>query len=276
VELRKDRALGLPPLNDKLARDLIAQTQVGPMLSGYRGRPAIDHHALVGAMLRVSQMACDLPALAELDINPLLADAQGVLALDARVRVRKPLSGEPSRLAVRPYPRQLEERIEIDGQPMLLRPIRPEDGERLAAFYAKTSPGDMRLRFFMARREVPHSELARYCQIDYEREMTFIALAPPDESGVRQMAGEARAVADPDNRKAEFAVQVATRWQGKGLGRALMEKLLHYLRERGLEEVDGQCLRENVGMAALAKKLGFEVGAGPTGDTMSMHLELRE
>ena len=121
----------------------------------------------------------------------------------------------------------------------------------------------MRLRFFMARREVPHSELARYCQIDYEREMTFIALAPPDESGVRQMAGEARAVADPDNRKAEFAMQVASRWQGKGLGRALMEKLLHYLRERGLEEVDGQCLRENMGMAALAKKLGFEVGAGP-------------
>jgi acetyltransferase len=274
VELRKDRALGLPPLNDKLARDLIAQTQVGPMLSGYRGRPAIDHQALISAMLRVSQMACDLPALAELDINPLLADAHGVLALDARVRVRRPLSGEPSRLAVRPYPRQLEERIEVDGQPMLLRPIRPEDGERLAAFYANTSPADMRLRFFMARREVPHSELARYCQIDYEREMTFIALAPSDESGVRPMAGEARAVADPDNRKAEFAVQVASRWQGKGLGRALMEKLLQYLRERGLEEVEGQCLRENVGMTTLAKKLGFEVGAGPTGDTMAMHLDL--
>jgi acetyltransferase len=276
VELRKDRALGLPPLNDKLARDLIAQTQVGPMLSGYRGRPAIDHQALISAMLRVSQMACDLPALAELDINPLLADAHGVLALDARVRVRRPLSGEPSRLAVRPYPRLLEERIEIDGQPMLLRPIRPEDGERLAAFYAKASPADMRLRFFMARREVPHSELARYCQIDYEREMTFVALAPADESGVRQMAGEARAVADPDNRKAEFAVQVASRWQGKGLGRALMEKLLAYLRERGLEEVEGQCLSENVGMATLAKKLGFDVGAGPTGDTMELHMDLRE
>jgi acetyltransferase len=274
VELRKDRALGLPPLNERLARDLIAQTQVGPLLSGYRGRPGVDQQALVGAMLRVSQMACDLPALAELDINPLLADAHGVLALDARVRVRKPAPGEPSRLAVRPYPRQLEERIEIDGQPMLLRPIRPEDGERLAAFYANASPADMRLRFFMARREVPHSELARYCQIDYEREMTFVALAPADEKGVRAMAGEARAVADPDNRKAEFAVQVASRWQGKGLGRALMEKLLEYLRDRGLEEVDGECLRENAGMAALAKKLGFEVSAGATGDTVAMRLEL--
>ncbi len=195
VELRKDRAVGLPPLNDRLARDLIAQTQVGPLLAGYRGRPAIDHQALVSAMLKVSQMACDLPALAELDINPLLADAHGVLALDARVRVRRPVPGEPSRLAVRPYPRQLEERIEIGGVPLLLRPIRPEDGERLADFYAGASPADMRLRFFMSRREVPHSELARYCQIDYEREMTFIALAPPDDSGKRAMAGEVRAVA---------------------------------------------------------------------------------
>ena len=228
-------------------------------------------------MLRVSQMACDLPALAELDINPLLADAHGVLALDARIRVRRPRAGRaragwpcgPIRASWRRGSRSRASRC-------CCGPIRPEDGERLAAFYAKASPSDMRLRFFMARREVPHSELARYCQIDYEREMTFIALAPADESGVRPMAGEARAVADPDNRKAEFAVQVASRWQGKGLGRALMEKLLDYLRERGLEEVDGQCLRENVGMAALAKKLGFEVSCGPTGDTMAMHLDFRE
>ena len=275
VELRKDSAVGLPPLNDRLARDLISQTQVGPMLAGYRGRPAVDERAVVDAMLKVSQMACDLPAIAELDINPLLADAHGVLALDARVRVRRPEPGEASRLAVRPYPRQLEERIEVDGQPLLVRPIRPEDGERLAAFYAGASPADMRLRFFMSRREVPHSELARYCQIDYEREMTFIALAPADEKGVRAMAGEARAVADPDNRKAEFAVQVASRWQGKGLGRALMEKLLAYLRERGLEEVEGQCLHENTGMAALARKLGFDVSAGPASDTLAMRMALR-
>ncbi len=110
VELRKDRAVGLPPLNERLARDLIAQTQVAALLAGYRGRAAIDQRALIGTMLKVSQMACDLPALAELDINPLLADAQGVLALDARVRVRRPVPGEPSRLAVRPYPAALEER----------------------------------------------------------------------------------------------------------------------------------------------------------------------
>ncbi|MEO5669452.1 MAG: GNAT family N-acetyltransferase, partial [Ramlibacter sp.] len=163
----------------------------------------------------------------------------------------------------------------VSGIPMLVRPIRPEDGERLSAFYANASPADMRLRFFMARREVPHSELARYCQIDYDREMTFVALAPKDEAGVQAMAGEVRAVADPDNRKVEFAIQIASQWQGKGLGHALMAKLLRYLRERAVEEVSGQCLLENTGMAALARTLGFDVAPGPEGDTMSMHMMLR-
>ncbi len=276
VELRKDRAVGLPPLNDLLARDLVSRTRIGPLLAGYRGRPAIDSQALVAALLRVSQMACDLAALAELDINPLLADAQGVLALDARIRLRRPLPGESARLAVRPYPPGLEEHVSAGGHDVLLRPIRPEDGERLAAFYAKSPASDLRLRFFMARREVPHSELARYCQIDYEREMTFIALAPAGEDGVPLMAGEVRAVCDPDNEKAEFAIQVARAWQRQGLGRALLRKLLNYLRERGTEEVVAQCLVENVGMASLARSLGFEVTPVPLEDTMAMRLVLRK
>ena len=275
VELRKDRAVGLPPLNDRLARDLIARTRVGALLAGYRGRPAVDQPALVSAMLRVSQMACDLPALAELDINPLLADAQGVLALDARIRVRKPVAGE-SRLAVRPYPAGLEERASVGGRDLLVRPIRPEDGGRLAAFYAGATPSDLRLRFFMSRREVPHSELARYCQIDYEREMTFIALAAPDGEDAAVMAGEARAVCDPDNEKAEFAIQVASGWQRQGLGRLLLDKLVRYLRQRGTGEVVGQCLAENAGMASLARSLGFEVTPVPSEDTMAMRLVLRK
>jgi acetyltransferase len=273
VELRKDRAVGLPPLNDRLARDLIARTRVGPLLAGYRGRPAVHQSALVSVMLRVSQMACDLPALAELDINPLLADSQGVLALDARIRVRKPVPGE-SRLAVRPYPQGLEENVRVGGRDLLVRPIRPEDGERLAAFYAGAPASDLRLRFFMSRREVPHSELARYCQIDYEREMTFIALAQHGQ-GAAVMAGEVRAVCDPDNEKAEFAIQIASGWQRLGLGRLLLGKLVRYLRERGTGEVVGQCLAENAGMASLARSLGFEVTPVPSEDTMAMRLDLR-
>ncbi|HET8746766.1 MAG TPA: acetate--CoA ligase family protein, partial [Ramlibacter sp.] len=166
VELHKDRAVDLPPLNAKLARELVARTRIGALLGGYRGQKGIREPALVDALLRVSQLACDLPELAELDINPLLADADGVVALDARIRVRQPAAGEGSRLALRPYPAELEERWMLEGRPLRVRPIRPEDGERLQAFYAQATPADMRLRFFLARREVPRSELARYCQID--------------------------------------------------------------------------------------------------------------
>jgi acetyltransferase len=266
VEIRKDSTLDLPPLNATLARELVARTQVGALMRGYRGRAGIDQAALIDALLRVSQMACDLAEVAELDINPLLADAQGVIALDARIRVRQPLPGEPSRLALRPYPAELEENWIVDQQPLRVRPIRPEDGERLAAFYAQCSPGDMRLRFFLARREVPRSELARYCQIDYEREMTFVAL-----DGDR-MAGEVRAICDPDNHEAEFAVQVASGWQQRGLGRRLMDKLLAYLRARGTEQVFGQCLPENKGMATLAREAGFGLHADSDG---TVHMRLR-
>jgi acetyltransferase len=267
VEVRKDSALGLPPLNAPLARDLIAQTQVGPLLAGYRGHAPVHEEALVDAMLRVSQMACDLPELAELDINPLLADPQGVLALDARIRVRRPAPGEGSRLALRPYPSELEESWTFGEHRLLVRPIRPEDGGRLSAFYAEATPGDLRLRFFLSRREVPRSELARYCQIDYEREMTFVAL-----DGER-MVGEVRAVCDPDNEVAEFAVQVASAWQRRGLGRRLLDKLVGYLRAHGTREVMGICLQENRGMVSLAREAGFEVHPAPD-DTMAMRLPL--
>ena len=269
VELRRDRAIALPPLNDHLAHALIGKTQVARLLAGYRGKPGADMAALVGTVLRVSQMACDLPELAELDINPLLADAQGVVALDARIRVRRCAPGEPSRLAVRPYPAGLAQTVQLGAHSLRVRPIRPEDGERLKAFYAAASPEDLRLRFFSSRREVPLTELARYSQIDYDRDMTFIAL---DSTGV--MAGEVRAVCDPDNISAEFAIHVAGPWQGKGLGRLLLDKLIAYVRSRGTQELVGQCLEQNEGMAALARRCGFEVELMPAGDTMALRLKL--
>jgi acetyltransferase len=132
----------------------------------------------------------------------------------------------------------------------------------------------MRLRFFMSRREVPPSELARYSQIDYDREMTFVALTPPDADGQRHMVGEARAVCDPDNRTAEFAIQVASAWQGKGVGRKLLDKLVRYLREHGTQQLLGQCLPENKGMAALAREMGFEVRPQPAQDVVTLRYGL--
>jgi acetyltransferase len=272
VELHKRYAVALPPLNTSLARDLVARSGVGPLLAAWRSRPAADEPALLDTLLKVSQMACDLAAIAELDINPLLVDASGVVVLDARVRVHPP-GHAAAPLSIRPYPQDLEERFEVAGSEILVRPIRPEDGERLHEFYDQTPANDMRLRFFMARRLVPRSELARYTQIDYDREMTFIALEPPDGQGREAMVGEVRAVSDPDNLKAEFAIQVASAYQGKGLGRLLLAKLIRYLRDRGTGEVVGECLLENTGLASLARHAGFKIHSG--GDTLELRLPLQ-
>ena len=265
VEQRKDTATELPPLNAQLARDLVARTRVGALLGPQRGQAGVHQAALADALLRLSQIACDLPAVAELDINPLLADSDGVLALDARIRLRAAVAGEGSRLALRPYPSGLEESLQVGTRGLLVRPIRPEDGGRLAEFYAGCSAADLRLRFFLARREVPRTELARYCQIDYEREMAFIAL-----DGERMVA-EVRAVSDPDNTVAEFAIQVAGSRQRQGLGRVLLDKMIAYLRGRGTAEIVGTCLGENLAMAGLARQAGFTVSAGTEGT-----LELRK
>ena len=199
---------------------------------------------------------------------------QGVLALDARVKLRAPAVGEASRLAICPYPAELEESLVLDGQTLLVRPIRPQDGQRLLDFYAQADPADMRLRFFFTRREVPHSEIARYSQIDYDREMTFVALVH-DAQGKAHIAAEVSALSDPDHLHAQFAIQVAAAWQDHGLGQRMLGKLIAYLRSRGTRELNGLCLNENTGMAALARSLGFTVSARSiASDTVSMTLTL--
>lgn len=268
VELHRQHALALPPLNLALAQELVGRSGLEPLLRAWRSRPAADKAALLDALVKVSQLACDLDGIAELDINPLLVDARGAVALDARVRLRRP-SAAAVPLAIRPYPHELEETVAIAGQRLRVRPIRPEDGARLRAFYDAATPGDLRLRFFMMRREVPHSELARFSQIDYDREMSFVAL-PEDGSGA--MAGEVRAICDPDNEVAEFAIQVAREWQGRGLGRLLLDKLIRHLRERGTREVVGACLPENAAMASLAGRLGFEVRPGDDQTVLRLRL----
>lgn len=272
VELRTQHAVALPPLNAELAADLVQRSGLSRLLAGHRGRPAARLEALHETVLRLAQIAADLPDIPELDINPLLVDEHGVLALDARARLRRPEEA-PARLAIRPYPAELEQVVHWGGQELLLRPIRPEDGPRLAAFYAHASPADLRLRFFTVRREVPHSELARYSQIDYDREMTFIAVptAPADAA----MLGEVRGVCDPDNVRAEFAIQVAGAQQGRGLGRLLLAKLLAYLRERGTQEVVGECLTENRRLESLARGLGFELSAASQEGLLELRLKLQ-
>ena len=274
VELSSQHTVALPPLNDNLARDMVLRSQLGPLLAGYRGQAAADVTALIDTLLKVSRMASELPELEEMDLNPLLVDAHGVLALDARVKLRTPAAGEVSRLAICPYPAELEEAVVLGGTSFLVRPIRPQDGQRLLDFYARADPADMRLRFFFTRRAVPHSEVARYSQIDYDREMTFVALAT-DTQGQTSIVAEASALSDPDHVTAQFAIQVASDWQGKELGHLMLSKLIAYLRSRGTRELTGLCLKENTGMAALARSLGFVVSARSiASETVSMTLAL--
>lgn len=206
--------------------------------------------------MALSQMLADLPEHAELDINPLWADADGVLALDARVRVDAQAHGGAERFSIRPYPDQLEERVVWRGREILLRPIRPEDGPRHRRFIERLDPEDLRLRFFERRRELPKSEIARLTQIDYEREMAFIAL---DASEASETLGVARAVADPDNAEAEFAIIVRSDLKRHGLGRLLLQKMVRYCRSRGTRRLVALILRENRGMLALARSAGFVI-----------------
>ncbi len=274
VEVIGDRAVALPPLNLALARDLVSRTRISRLLAGYRDRAAIDQDALHLVLLKVSQLVCDCPQVVELDINPLLADDQGVMALDARVRVAWTLGPAASRLAIRPYPAELEEPMTFDGQTLQVRPIQPEDEPRLRQFFSDADPADVRLRFFMARRVWVHSELARFSQIDYDREMTFVALATQNGAEPR-IVGEVRTVTDPDNCQSEFAIMVDSKIKGKGLGRALMDKMIRYLRGRGTERLVGECLQYNDAMAGLARSVGFSVTPQPGGETTLLSLDLR-
>ena len=260
VEVLADRAMALPPLNRVLARELISHTRVAKLLAGYRDHPPVDLDAVCDVLIALSQMLADLPELAEIDINPLWADHDGVLALDARLRVSCHAAGGAAHFAITPYPAELSETLVWQGETIILRPIRPEDEPQHRAFVELLQPEDLRLRFFNARRELPHSELARLAQIDYAREMAFIAVrTPPD--GTAQTLGVVRAIIDPDNVDAEFAIIVRSDLKGQGLGRLLLRKMIDFLARRGTQRMVGYVLRENEAMRELAQSQGFVVDA---------------
>ena len=274
VEVLDDHAVALPPLNLVLARDLVGRTRVARLLAGYRNRPPADMDAILATLMRVSQLVADIPELAELDINPLLADSEGVIALDARIKVALADRSASSldRLAIRPYPRELEQEVKWQGGPLTVRPIRPEDGPAHLAFFAALTPDDVRYRMFVRMRELGPSQLARFTQIDYDREMAFIASR--GAHGAAETLGVARVVADPDNVSAEFAVTVRSDLKGQGLGKLLMVRLVDYCRSRGIREIVGEALPLNTRVLRLARSLGFALEPAPDKETVRMTLVL--
>jgi acetyltransferase len=261
VEVANDHAVALPPLNTVLAHDLIRRTRVARQLAGYRNHPPADLDAIAAVLVQVSRLVAEVPEIVELDINPLLADGAQAVVLDARMRIARAdrAASALDRLAIRPYPSELEETVAWQGGTLLLRPIRPEDGPAHVAFFNALTPDDVRYRMFVRVRELQPAQLARFTQIDYDREMAFIATRPgPD--GHPETLGVGRVVADPDNVSAEFAVTVRSDLKGKGLGSLLMHKLIDYCRARGTCDIVGEALPQNAPVIALVRKLGFTVG----------------
>lgn len=275
VEVIKDRALALPPIDRRVAEDLISRTRVASLMAGYRDVPAVNGEAVADILVRLSRLAADLPDIAEIDINPLLADADGVLALDARVAIGSPRAaplgaGGHPRFAIRPYPREWERVIEtLSGEKYRVRPVRPDDEALYRAFLPKVTQTDLRQRFFAPIRSFSHAFIARLTQIDYARSMVFVALAEASE----EIVGVVRVHADPDNVVGEYAILVRSDLQGRGIGRALMRLIVDYARASGLKRVVGQVLNENAGMLGLAREIGFSVMADP-GDPTLRRVEL--
>jgi len=257
VELIDDKALGLPPLNLKLAREMMARTRVSRQLAGFRDQPPAALDAIALALVALSQLACDFDSIAELDINPLLADSKGIVALDARIRLQAASQSAEERLAVRPYPAEWESEETIPGMGRFrLRPVRPEDAPAFVALAARTDPQDMRMRFLGVMNQLTPSLLARLTQIDYDREMAFLLF----DSG-NAVGGVARLCADPDGRRAEFAVIVRGDLKGRGIGRLLMDRLVAYAKARNMEELFGDVMTENTAMLALCRNLGCALGS---------------
>jgi acetyltransferase len=256
VEVLADRALALPPLNEPLALALIARTRVAQLLAGWRDVPAADLHAVTQVLMSLSALLAEEARIAEIDINPLLADASGVIALDARVRVSRAAPAGAHHFAIRPYPAELVEQLAWRGRQLTLRPIKPNDEAQHLAFLQAMDPEDIRLRVFYSRRSIEHAELARLTQIDYEREMAFIACTV-NADGQEETLGVVRATCDPDNDTAEFGILVRSDLKGQGLGHLLMKKLTTHLRTRGTQRLVATMLNENTGMWSLAQHFGF-------------------
>jgi acetyltransferase len=264
VEVMKDSAISLPPLNHRLAEDLIDRTKAAKMLKGFRDKPAVDKDLIINILLRISNMACELPWIQEMDINPLIVDNKGAVAVDARIRVDypKPSTDPYNHLAIHPYPVHLVKPVQLsDGTDIVIRPIRPEDAEIEQAFIRGLSPESRYFRFMSSISELSLEMLVRFTQIDYHNEMALIAVHTGDEG--EEEIGVVRYMTNADKRTCEFALVVADHWQGKGIASLLMRNLIEVARDRGLEYMEGRVLSNNTRMLELMARLNFRATNDP-------------
>ncbi|MBC8172257.1 MAG: GNAT family N-acetyltransferase, partial [Anaerolineae bacterium] len=264
VEVFKDRALGLPPLTTTLARRMMEQTKIYEALKGVRGRQGVDLVALEKIMVRFSQLVVEQPWIKEVDINPLLASPDRLLALDARVVLHDPATPENElpHPAIRPYPTQyVEEWIAKNGEKILIRPIRPEDEPMLVKFHETLSERSVYMRYFSVMKlgqRVAHERLSRIAFIDYDREMALVPTRLNPETGEPEIIGAGRLIKAHGRPEAEFSLIITDEFQGKGLGRELLMRLIQIGKDEGLKQISGYVLPENTGMLKVCEDLGFK------------------
>lgn len=277
AELFQDRALGLPPLNERLARRMLESLRSWPLMNGYRGRPAVQIDRLVEILMRLSYLAADFPEIVEFDINPLLATPSRVLALDARIVVDRERIGRPvrpfSHLAIRPYPEEYVRRTTLkDGLPLLMRPIKPEDEPMWHELLAICSPETISSRFRYMLRQTTHEMAARFCFLDYDRELAIVAEL--EHEGSKRLAGVVRLAADPDHQEAEYAVLVADPWQERGLGSVLTDYCLEIARDWKIRRLIAETAPTNTRMLAIFKRRGFDLDYSGAPDAVVARLNL--
>ncbi len=259
AEVLGDTTLTLPPLNMHLAHDALSQTRVYKLLQGYPGMPGADLESIALTLVKVSQLICDMVEIAELHINPMLADEHGVLILNARVKVVKAAGAAVDRLAILPYPKELEESLRLpDGQLLLIRPICPEDEPNFQKIFNGLTPEEIRLRFLHPMNTMPHSLAARLTQIDYDREMSLV-VEGKNPAGEKELYGVVQITADPDKERAEFAILLLHDMTGLGLGPMLLRRIIDYARGQGIAEIFGEVLSDNRSMLKLCRVFGFTV-----------------
>jgi acetyltransferase len=266
AEVLEDRSLGLPPLNQALARRLMEETRVFRILKGYRNRPAADLELLEQMIACLSHLLVDFPEIEELDMNPVIVKDGRPCAVDARVIVKKSDRASPHHLAISPYPEQYESReVTKDGVEISLRPIKPEDAPLLLEMFDSMSLRSRYYRFFSPKKTLSREMLVRLTQVDYDRHIALVALS--EEEGRERLLGVVRLITEPDRNRAEFSIAVADPWQGKGIGRKLLKRALDVAVDYGVKKVEGDVLAENEQMLGLGRELGFEIKKdGSAGD----------
>lgn len=267
VEVIDDTAIGVAPLDAQLAADMVGRTRISKLLEGYRDVPAVDMAAVISVLVALSQLSILFPEISSVDVNPLLASADGVTVLDARIVVhatRRALAAPNPGLIIRPYPSGEESKAMIEGAEITLRPIRPSDATLYPRFMQRMDAEDLRRRFLTPMAALSRPLLVRLTQLDYDRDMAFVALEGPD----RDLAGIVRYSADPDHVAAEYGILVRSDLKGRGLGRTMMRRLIDFARRDGIAELFGMILPDNERMLAICRDLGFKVEERVPGENL--------